>query len=285
VIWPQAFADSPGSHTVDQCHSIHEPVREPGSDEVEITSELGAGERIRTADLPFTRSVLTGSARASCTDDTGNRTDGTSCAGIILRVVPRTVPRERRARVHGRNRAYWAVAAATAPRFVMVRQDSRSGQSIRSLHCRIGPHLDSRRRRTRRRWPGVSGGLCLGRPARRTPGRISQARRSDGLNDTDQGGAGPSSSLSIVQLAATASRVALRAVARDRLRRPWDPPTTHYGFGGCDEDGADQGSWSTLAPHDRAAWKPLGMARVLAGRFIYQRLRSAQADMPPVTSL
>jgi hypothetical protein len=27
------------------------------------------------------------------------------------------------------------------------------------------------RRRLRRRWPGVSGGLCLGRPARRTPGQ------------------------------------------------------------------------------------------------------------------
>jgi len=49
------------------------------------------------SDQLFTRSVLTDCARASCTDDTGNRTDCTSCAGIILRVVPRTVPRERRA--------------------------------------------------------------------------------------------------------------------------------------------------------------------------------------------
>jgi hypothetical protein len=29
----------------------------------------------------------------------------------------------------------------------MLRQDSRSGQSIRPLHCRIGPYLESRRRR------------------------------------------------------------------------------------------------------------------------------------------
>ena len=54
---------------------------------------LGAGERVRTADLPFTRSVLTGCTRASCTDGTGNRTEGSRCAGIVLRVVPRNVPR------------------------------------------------------------------------------------------------------------------------------------------------------------------------------------------------
>jgi len=38
--------------------------------------------------------------------------------------------------------------------------------------------LTGSRRRLRRRGPGVSGGLCLGRPARRTPGRTSHARRS-----------------------------------------------------------------------------------------------------------
>ena len=51
-------------------------------------SDLGAGERDRTADQPFTRRVLTGCTRASCTDGTGNSTDGASCAGIFLRVVP-----------------------------------------------------------------------------------------------------------------------------------------------------------------------------------------------------
>jgi hypothetical protein len=33
------------------------------------------------------------------------------------------------------------------------------------------------RRRLRRRWPGVSAGLCLGRPARRTPGHIPRGTR------------------------------------------------------------------------------------------------------------
>ena len=42
---------------------------------------------------------------------------------------------------------------------------------------------------------------------------------------------GPSSSLPIVQLAATASRAALRAVGRDRLRRPLDPAPTHQDSG------------------------------------------------------
>ena len=31
------------------------------------------------------------------------------------------------------------------------------------------------RRRLRRRWPGVSAGLCLGRPARRTPGHMRKS--------------------------------------------------------------------------------------------------------------
>ena len=39
--------------------------------------------------------VCSWAARPSCTDGTGNRTNATSCAGIILRVVPRTVPRGR----------------------------------------------------------------------------------------------------------------------------------------------------------------------------------------------
>jgi hypothetical protein len=35
--------------------------------------------------------------------------------------------------------------------------------------CRVEPFLDQGGAATRRRWPGVSAGLCLGRPARRTP--------------------------------------------------------------------------------------------------------------------
>jgi hypothetical protein len=39
----------------DQCHSVHEPVHEPGADagEAKRPSDLGAGERVRTAGLPF----------------------------------------------------------------------------------------------------------------------------------------------------------------------------------------------------------------------------------------
>ena len=50
---------------------------------------------IRQTEQDFTRSVLPGQTRTSCTDSAGYRTDGTRCAGIIQRVVPRTVPRER----------------------------------------------------------------------------------------------------------------------------------------------------------------------------------------------
>ena len=59
----------------------------------ENVSDLGAGERIRTADLPLTRSMALCTVRTTCTDDTGYRTNGTHCTGIIRRAVPRTVPR------------------------------------------------------------------------------------------------------------------------------------------------------------------------------------------------
>jgi hypothetical protein len=58
-------------------------------------SDLGAGERIRTTDLPFTRSTARCTVRTSFTVSTSHRTDGTRCAGIIRRIVPRTVPRPR----------------------------------------------------------------------------------------------------------------------------------------------------------------------------------------------
>jgi hypothetical protein len=53
-------------------------------------AELGANQ-------PFTRSTAPRTERASCNDGTAHRTDSTRCAGIIRPVVPRTVPRERRA--------------------------------------------------------------------------------------------------------------------------------------------------------------------------------------------
>ena len=73
-----------------KCHSVHES----GTEEAEIPS-LGAGERIRTTDVPFTRSTALRAVCASCTDDTDQRIDGSRCAGIISRAVPRTVPRQR----------------------------------------------------------------------------------------------------------------------------------------------------------------------------------------------
>ena len=73
-------------------------IRSPdrGGGEVGTTAELGAGERIRTADLPFTRSTASCNMRATCADDTDHRTDGTHHAGIIWRAGPRTGPQPRR---------------------------------------------------------------------------------------------------------------------------------------------------------------------------------------------
>jgi hypothetical protein len=68
-------------------------------------SDLGAGERDRTADLPFTRRPAPRTVRASCTDGTRHRTDSTRCTGNIHSIVPRNVPRGREAMAHDRNRA------------------------------------------------------------------------------------------------------------------------------------------------------------------------------------
>ena len=44
------------------------------------------------------------------------------------------------------------------------------------IHCRIRPYMKSRRRRARRRWPGVSAGAQPWRgPPRRTPGQTPRA--------------------------------------------------------------------------------------------------------------
>ena len=56
----------------------------------------GAAYRNRTDDLRITRGMLPAYARATCTDGTDHRTDGTHDAGIIRHAVPRTVPRSRR---------------------------------------------------------------------------------------------------------------------------------------------------------------------------------------------
>jgi len=56
----------------------------------------GAGERDRTADLPFTRSTASCAKSPDCTDGMGYCTDDTRRAGIVRQDVPRTVPRGRR---------------------------------------------------------------------------------------------------------------------------------------------------------------------------------------------
>jgi hypothetical protein len=56
-------------------------------------ADPGAGERIRTAGLPFTRSPALCSERSTCTDDTDHCTEDTHHAGISWRVGPRTGPR------------------------------------------------------------------------------------------------------------------------------------------------------------------------------------------------
>ena len=57
-------------------------------------SDKGGGQRLRNPRIM--RSTASCTERSSCTDSTGHRTDGTSCAGIMRSVVPRNVPRGRR---------------------------------------------------------------------------------------------------------------------------------------------------------------------------------------------
>ena len=55
----------------------------------------GAGERIRTADLPFTRSTARCAVCASCTDSAAHNPADPRRAGMIRQAVPRTVPRRK----------------------------------------------------------------------------------------------------------------------------------------------------------------------------------------------
>jgi hypothetical protein len=56
--------------------------------------------RSKTGQRRITRGTRRGCARASCTDSTADRTDGTRGAGIIRRPGPRTGPRPRPLRPH-----------------------------------------------------------------------------------------------------------------------------------------------------------------------------------------
>ena len=72
----------------------------------------------------------------------------------------------------------------------------------------------------RRRGPGTPASASEG-PAGRPAHASAPADQPRSPRHADRYGARPSSSLPIVLIAAAASRAALRAVACDRLRRPW----------------------------------------------------------------
>ena len=60
-----------------RCWFPAEPVHRPSADGAKNLSDMGAGERIRTAGLPFTRSPAQRSERTTCTDTTDWCRDGT----------------------------------------------------------------------------------------------------------------------------------------------------------------------------------------------------------------
>lgn len=66
-------------------------------------SRARRGRRSRKP-LRFTRGLLPGRARTSCTDSTGHRIDGTRCARIIRRRGPRTGPSPKASRLRGLRR-------------------------------------------------------------------------------------------------------------------------------------------------------------------------------------
>jgi hypothetical protein len=85
--------------------------------------------------------------------------------------------------------------------------------------------------------PASAAGSALGGPpAARRAALVTALDRIGYRHDEDA--RVPSSSLSIVQLAAPASRAAHRAVACDRLRRPRHSAHSQ-GFGACEEDGGE----------------------------------------------
>src|SRR5215469_11660979 len=79
--WTESFGPRAGSHDLRNAQK--------GASDLQL---FRAAYRNRTDDLRITRGMRPGCVPASCTDSTGNRTDGTRGAGIIPRPGPRTGP-------------------------------------------------------------------------------------------------------------------------------------------------------------------------------------------------
>ena len=115
-------------------------------------------------------------------------------------------------------------------------------------------HTISRRPRTRGRRPGVSGALSVvdARPPGHADSGGTRSRPVHLLCVREQHAARLASAL-IVQLAATASMAALRAVARDRLCRTIDPAAIHKDSVAARKNGEEQ-VWH-IASIVKARWK------------------------------
>jgi hypothetical protein len=191
--------------------------------------------------------VLTGRTRASCTDGTVHCTNGTHRAGIIRRVVPRTVPRGRRAKsmaVTERSGIRRRSGAATC--YGPAGQSNRTVEQVVALPNRaiLGSSGATARRRARPRLPRACG--TYGADPARRPGPPSQhpltspAQPSPGDTACEAWARLPRRIS--VPVTAAASMAALRAVARDRLRRPLTRRPLPGDSAPIEEDGRSPGS-------------------------------------------
>ena len=133
------------------------PVHETQADLANLPSDPGVGERVRTAGLPFTRSALAGCTRAKLAAPMAQVIALTAPAALGLFCASSHEPfhahsGQESMAVTGRSGRSRRSGAAVCR--------GPTGQSIRSLHCRIKPYLESRRP-LRRRWPGVNVGSAL----------------------------------------------------------------------------------------------------------------------------
>ena len=127
----------------------------------------------------------------------------------------------------------------------------RFPRALPALRCRIVPYLDQGDA-SRRRWPGVSGGLCLGRPARRTPGHTRRAGKITAGHR----------SRAPVQCTARLPRSQLPNAQPPRLGRPsasllpsLDPASTRTDPSACGMPGQSRanGSRTGVTPRPRSA--------------------------------